>query len=66
VFFKVTGESTSPLEGEAAANLARRLLRADRIKAETGMASVSANLEAKYEGVYDSIMKSEGNAPAKN
>jgi EpsD family peptidyl-prolyl cis-trans isomerase len=66
IFFKVTGESTRPLEGEAAANLARRLLRADRIKAETGMASVSANLEAKYEGVYDSIMKSGGSAPAKN
>jgi EpsD family peptidyl-prolyl cis-trans isomerase len=66
VFFKVTGESSSPVEGEAAADLARRLLRADRIKAETGMASVSANLETKYEGVYDTIMKGEGNSPVKN
>jgi EpsD family peptidyl-prolyl cis-trans isomerase len=66
VFFKVTGETVRPLEGEAAANLARRLLRADRVKAETGMASVSASLEAKYEGAYVSIMKSESNPAAKN
>jgi EpsD family peptidyl-prolyl cis-trans isomerase len=66
VFFKVTGESARPLEGEAAANLARRLIRADRVKAETGMASVSANLEAKYEGNYASIMKTESKPPEKN
>jgi len=30
------------------------------------MASVSANLEAKYEGVYTEIMKNDGNSPAKN
>jgi EpsD family peptidyl-prolyl cis-trans isomerase len=66
VFFKVTGETVRPLEGEAAANLARRLLRADRVKAEAGMASVSASLEAKYEGAYASIMKSESNPATKN
>jgi hypothetical protein len=31
-------------------------MRADRLKAETGMASVSANLDAKYEGEYAAIM----------
>jgi EpsD family peptidyl-prolyl cis-trans isomerase len=65
VFFKVTGQTTRPLQGEAAAGVARRLLRADRIKAETGIASVSANLEAKYEGDYASIMKSQ-DSPGKN
>ena len=32
-------------------------MRADALKAEVGMATYSANLEAKYEGVYDNIMK---------
>ncbi len=59
VFFKVRSEETRPLEGEAAANIARQLLRADRVKAETGMASVSANLDAKYEGSYAAIMGKE-------
>lgn len=61
VFFKVTGEEARPLGGEAAANLARQLLRADALKAEVGMATYSANLEAKYEGEYAKIMQqSEG------
>jgi EpsD family peptidyl-prolyl cis-trans isomerase len=60
VFFKVKGEEARPLEGEAAANLARQLLRADALKAEAGIASYSANLEAKYEGQYAEIMQ-QGN-----
>jgi EpsD family peptidyl-prolyl cis-trans isomerase len=56
IFFKVRGEEAQPLQGEAAANAARQYLRADRLKAETGMASVSANLDAKYEGEYAGIM----------
>ncbi len=60
VFFIVKGEEPRPLQGEAAANAARQFIRADRFKAETGMASVSANLEAKYEGEYAAIM-SKGN-----
>ena len=56
LFFKVKGEQKRPLEGEAARNLARQLLRADALKAELGMASVAANLEAKYEGDYAKIM----------
>lgn len=56
VFFQVKGEEARPLEGEAAANLARQLLRADALKAEVGIATYSANLEAKYEGNYASIM----------
>ena len=60
VFFKVKGEESRPLEGEAAASLARQLLRVDALKAEAGMASYSANLEAKYEGVYAEIMKQGG------
>ena len=57
VFFKVKGEEARPLEGEAAANFARQLLRADALKAEAGMAAYSANLEAKYEGEYAKIMQ---------
>jgi EpsD family peptidyl-prolyl cis-trans isomerase len=60
VFFKVIGETPRPLEGEAAVNVARQLIKADMLKAELGMASVSANLEAKYEGVYTKIMENPG------
>jgi len=65
VFFAVKGEEARPLEGEAAANAARQLLRAERVKAETGMASFSANLDAKYEGEYAAIMGKSGE-PEKN
>jgi EpsD family peptidyl-prolyl cis-trans isomerase len=57
VFFKVKAEEARPVEGEAAANLARQLLRADALKAEAGIAGYSANLEAKYEGEYAKIMQ---------
>ena len=63
VFFKVVGEEPRPLEGEAAANAARQIMRADAIKAEAGMAAYSANQEAKYEGDYAKIM--QGDAQAK-
>ena len=63
VFFKVKGEESRPLDGEAAANAARQLMRADALKAEVGMATYSANLEAKYEGVYDNIMKTTEPSP---
>jgi EpsD family peptidyl-prolyl cis-trans isomerase len=59
VFFKIKSEEARPVEGEAAANLARQLLRADAVKAEAGMAAVSANLEAKYEGDYANIMSQQ-------
>jgi EpsD family peptidyl-prolyl cis-trans isomerase len=56
VFFKVTGQETRPLEGQAAVNAARQYLTQDMIKSEVGMTSVAANLEAKYEGEYAAIM----------
>ncbi|SDJ64374.1 MULTISPECIES: SurA N-terminal domain-containing protein [Bradyrhizobium] len=59
VFLKVKSEEVRPLEGEAAVNTARQLMRNDFLKAEAGMVSVSANLEAKYEGVYSKIMTSD-------
>jgi EpsD family peptidyl-prolyl cis-trans isomerase len=62
VFLKVKGEESRPLEGEVAANFARQLMRSDLLKAEIGMASVAANLEAKYEGVYSKIMQDENSA----
>jgi EpsD family peptidyl-prolyl cis-trans isomerase len=64
VFFKVKGEEARPLEGEAAASFARQLLRADALKAEAGIAAFSANLEAKYQGEYATIMQQAAGAPA--
>jgi len=64
VFFKVHGENAQPLQGEAAVNAARQYIKADRLKAETGMASVSANLDAKYEGEYAAIMRQNAPGPA--
>jgi EpsD family peptidyl-prolyl cis-trans isomerase len=57
VFFIVKGEEARPLEGGAAADIARQLLRADALKAEAGIAAYSANVEAKYEGDYANIMQ---------
>jgi EpsD family peptidyl-prolyl cis-trans isomerase len=56
MFLKVKSEEVRPLEGEAASNVARQLMRNDLLKAEAGMVSVAAGLEAKYEGVYSKIM----------
>lgn len=60
IFFKVKGEESRPLEGDAATNLARQLMRADAIRAEIELASYSAKLEAKFEGAYAQIMQ-QGN-----
>jgi EpsD family peptidyl-prolyl cis-trans isomerase len=59
VFLKVKSEETQPLEGEAAFNTARQIMRNDLLKAETGILQVSANMEAKYEGVYSKIMSTK-------
>ena len=59
MFFKVTGEQPRPLEGDAASNMARQFIRADNVNAELGIASVAANLEAKYQGEYAIIMAKE-------
>ena len=64
IFLKVKSEEVRPLEGEAASNMARQLMRNDLIKAEAGMVSVSANLEAKFEGVYSKIMSSQPDQPS--
>jgi EpsD family peptidyl-prolyl cis-trans isomerase len=63
VFFKVKGQEARPLEGEGAIEAARQYLRQDIIKSEVGMTSVSAKLEAKYEGDYASIMERDAPAP---
>jgi EpsD family peptidyl-prolyl cis-trans isomerase len=64
VFFKVKGQEARPLEGEAAIDAARQYLRQDIIKSEVGMTSVSANLEAKYEGDYAAIMARDTAQPS--
>lgn len=56
MFLVVKNEELRPVGGEAAQNLARQTLRADLFKSELGAASVAANLEAKYEGEYISLM----------
>jgi hypothetical protein len=63
VFLKVKGEELRPLEGEAAVNTARQLMRNDLLKAEAGIVSVAANLEAKFEGVYSKIMSAKPDEP---
>jgi EpsD family peptidyl-prolyl cis-trans isomerase len=63
VFFKVRGEEASPLQGATAVSAARQYILADRLKAETGMASVSANLDAKYEGDFAKIMSEPASNP---
>lgn len=60
IFFKVVGEQARPLEGEAASALARQLMRSDAVKGEIGIATYSANMEAKYEGEYQQIMQGQG------
>jgi EpsD family peptidyl-prolyl cis-trans isomerase len=57
VYFKVKAIEPTPLKGDAAQAVARQYLKADRFKAEMGLASVSANMEAKFEGEYAQIMK---------
>ncbi|MEH2492867.1 hypothetical protein [Bradyrhizobium sp. AZCC 2230] len=57
LFFKVRAEEARPIEGDAATNLARQMMRADALAAELGLAAYSAKLEAKYEGDYADLMK---------
>lgn len=57
LFFKVRAEESRPIDGDAAANLARQMMRADALGAELGLAAYPAKLEAKYEGDYAEIMK---------
>ena len=68
MFFKIKNEEAHPIEGEVAANLARQLIRADALKAEAGMAGISASLEAKYEGDYANVMseQKDGSSEKKN
>jgi hypothetical protein len=63
IFVMVKSEEARPLSGEAAANLARQMLRSDLLKSEIGMASVAANLEAKYEGDYAKLMSQQDPNP---
>jgi EpsD family peptidyl-prolyl cis-trans isomerase len=60
VFVVVKSEESRPLSGEAAINFARQSLRADLLKSEIGIASVAANLEAKYQDDYAKLMGSQG------
>ncbi|MDR1968819.1 MAG: hypothetical protein LBQ32_09040 [Burkholderiaceae bacterium] len=58
VFFEIKSMAPAPLTGEAAQNAARQYLRADRVKAQMGLASMSADMEAQFVGNYARIMKS--------
>jgi EpsD family peptidyl-prolyl cis-trans isomerase len=64
MFIVVKSEEARPVGGDAAANLARQYLRADLLKSEIGMASVAANLEAKYEGDYAKLISPQAQDPA--
>jgi len=66
VFLKVKSIEPHPVEGDAAAALARQLLRADTLKTEASMTGISANMEAKYEGDYAKIMADKSPTPNSN
>jgi len=61
VFFKVRGEETRPLAGEAAEQIARQALVADLIRSEaaTKALAAAADTEVKYEEPYARIMGKE-------
>ena len=61
VFLQIRSRQTQPLTGEPAKAYARQLLRAEMLKTEASMASVAANIEAKYEGDYGKIMSDPTN-----
>ena len=66
VYFKVKAVEPAPLKGDAAQAAARQHLRADRLKAEMGMASMSANMDAKFSGDYAQIMKDGSSAAGRD
>lgn len=66
VYFKVKAIEPAPLKGDAAQLAARQYLRADRLNAEMGLASVSAKMEAKFTGDYAQIMKDGSTAQGKD
>ena len=66
VYFKVKAIEPTPLKGDAAQAAARQYLRADRLKAEMGMASMSANMDAKFSGDYAQIMKDGSSAAGRD
>ncbi len=64
VFLQVKSKEPRPVEGEAAINLARQLIRNDMLKAEAATVTFSANMEAKYEGEYAKIMSQPAKPPS--
>jgi EpsD family peptidyl-prolyl cis-trans isomerase len=67
VFFKVRGEETRPLAGEAAEQIARQALVANLIRSEanTQALAAAADSEVKYEEPYARIMGKEKPADSK-
>jgi len=66
VFFQIKSTEPHPVEGDAAVALARQLLRIDMLRTESSIASVAANMEAKYEGDYAKIMADQSEKPKGN
>jgi len=56
VFLKIIGTEPHPVSGEAAAMLARQLLRTEMLKTDASMVGITARMEARYEGEYAKIM----------
>ena len=65
--FKVRGDETRPLTGEAAEKAARQVLIGDVVRAETNTKALAAaaDAEVKYEGPYARIMSEQAPADAK-
>jgi EpsD family peptidyl-prolyl cis-trans isomerase len=66
IYFKVKAIEPAALKGDATQAAARQYLRADRLKAEMGLASVSASMEAKFSGDYAQIMKDGSSAAGRD
>ena len=66
VFLKINGTEPHPVSGDAAAMLARQLLRIEMLKTEASMVGITARMEAKYEGDYAKIMTDQPAKPLGN
>lgn len=60
LFFQVRETQPRPLQGDAAANAARQIIRSDLSRAQLNMVLFNAMTDAKFEGEYAKIMEQGG------
>ena len=59
IFFRIDSIADQPLQGDDAVKLARQALQIELLKSEASLATVEANLAAKYQGEYANIMSAQ-------